>query len=94
MILPDPSESSIEETANASETTNKETVTSVSDTTDAETVPSTSDTTEETTEEIPEDLEEIVNKFPTSYKNKIGKCTFDIDKLDCPGQGFRRAPGG
>ena len=84
MILPDPSESSIEETANASETTNKETVTSVSDTTDAETVPSTSDTTEETTEEIPEDLEEIVNKFPTSYKNKIGKCTFDIDKLDCP----------
>ena len=84
MILPDPSESSIEETANASETTNKETVTSVSDTTDAETVPSTSDTTEETTEEIPEDLEEIVNKFPTSYKNTIGKCTFDIDKLDCP----------
>lgn len=84
MILPDPSESSIEETANTSETTNKETVTSVSDTTDAETVPSTSDTTEETTEEIPEDLEEIVNKFPTSYKNKIGKCTFDIDKLDCP----------
>ena len=84
MILPDPSESSIEETANASETTNKETVTSVSDTTDAETVPSTSDTTEETTEEIPEDLEEIVNKFPTSYKNKIGKCTFDIEKLDCP----------
>ena len=84
MILPDPSESSIEETANTSETTNKETVTSVSDTTDAETAPSTSDTTEETTEEIPEDLEEIVNKFPTSYKNKIGKCTFDIDKLDCP----------
>ena len=84
MILPDPSESSIEETANTSETTNKETVTSVSDTTDAETVPSTSDTTEETTEEIPEDLEEIVNKFPTSYKNTIGKCTFDIDKLDCP----------
>lgn len=84
LILPDPSESSIEETANTSETTNKETVTSVSDTTDAETVPSTSDTTEETTEEIPEDLEEIVNKFPTSYKNKIGKCTFDIDKLDCP----------
>ena len=80
LILPDPSESSIEETANTSETTNKETVTSVSDTTDAETVPSTSDTTEETTE----DLEEIVNKFPTSYKNKIGKCTFDIDKLDCP----------
>ena len=84
MILPDPSESSIEETANTSETTNKETVTSVSDTTDAETVPSTSDTTEETTEEIPEDLEEIVNKFPASYKNKIGKCTFDIEKLDCP----------
>ena len=84
MILPDPSESSIEETANTSETTNKETVTSVSDTTDAETAPSTSDTTEETTEEIPEDLEEIVNKFPTSYKNKIGKCTFDIEKLDCP----------
>ena len=84
LILPDPSESSIEETANTSETTNKETVTSVSDTTDAETVPSTSDTTEETTEEIPEDLEEIVNKFPTSYKNTIGKCTFDIDKLDCP----------
>ncbi len=72
MILPDPSESSIEETANASETIN------------AETAPSVSDTTEATTEEIPEDLEEIVNTFPASYKNKIGKCTFDIDKLDCP----------
>ena len=72
MILPDPSESSIEETANASETIN------------AETTPSVSDTTEATTEEIPEDLEEIVNTFPASYKNKIGKCTFDIEKLDCP----------
>ena len=84
LILPDPSESSIEETANASETINAENVPSVSYNTDAETVPSVSDTTEETTEEIPEDLEEIVNKFPTSYKNTIGKCTFDIDKLDCP----------
>ena len=84
MILPDPSESSIEETANASETINAETAPSVSYNTDAENAPSVSDTTEETTEEIPEDLEEIVNTFPASYKNKIGKCTFDIEKLDCP----------
>ena len=84
MILPDPSESSIEETANASETINAETAPSVSYNTDAETAPSVSDTTEATTEEIPEDLEEIVNTFPASYKNKIGKCTFDIEKLDCP----------
>ena len=84
MILPDPSESSIEETANASETINAETAPSVSYNTDAENAPSVSDTTEATTEEIPEDLEEIVNTFPASYKNKIGKCTFDIEKLDCP----------
>ena len=84
MILPDPSESSIEETANASETINAETAPSVSYNNDAENAPSVSDTTEATTEEIPEDLEEIVNTFPASYKNKIGKCTFDIEKLDCP----------
>ena len=84
MILPDPSESSIEETANASETINAETAPSVSYNTDADNAPSVSDTTEATTEEIPEDLEEIVNTFPASYKNKIGKCTFDIEKLDCP----------
>lgn len=84
LILPDPSESSIEETANASETINAETAPSVSYNTDAENAPSVSDTTEATTEEIPEDLEEIVNTFPASYKNKIGKCTFDIEKLDCP----------
>ena len=84
MIIPDPSESSIEDAANISETTTEETAPAVSDTTDAGIVPSASDTAEAATEEVPEDMEEIVNTFPASYKNKIGKCTFDIDKLDCP----------
>ena len=72
MIMPDPSENKIADITNATSAT------------DSETVSSGSETTASATEEVMEDQEEIVNTFPASYKNTIGNCTFDIDKLDCP----------
>lgn len=72
MIMPDPLESSIADITNATSST------------DSETVSSGSETTASATEEVVEDQEEIVNTFPASYKNTIGNCSFDIDKLDCP----------
>ena len=76
MIMPDPSESDIAEL-----TAIPTTVTTAEDN-----IPSSSETatTATTTEEMVGDQEEIVNTFPASYKNTIGNCTFDIEKLDCP----------
>ena len=64
-----------------SETEESTEITSDTTTVSEETTEATENTTP-TTEE--EDQEEIVNTFPQSYKKKIGNCTFDISKLDCP----------
>ena len=64
-----------------SETEESTEITSDTTTVSEETTEATENTTP-TTEE--EDVEEIVNTFPQSYKKKIGNCTFDISKLDCP----------
>ena len=71
MIVPEPSGSDI-----ASITTVKENAASGTE--------ASADTENSSTEEVIEDQKEIVNTFPASYKNTIGNCTFDIDKLECP----------
>ena len=71
------SEPIVSETEETSVTTSN----TVSDTTSEATSEATENTTPSTEEE---DVEEIVNTFPQSYKKKIGNCTFDISKLDCP----------
>ena len=81
MIVPEPSESDIANLANTEESTP---VVSETEATTSGMSDVTENTTTETTEEELEDQEEIVNTFPASYKNTIGKCTFDIDKLECP----------
>ncbi len=72
MILPEASESEVTELTGAFSSASE----SVSFAPDA--------TADSTSEEAPEDAEEIINKFPSSYSKAIGNIGFDIEKLDCP----------
>ena len=72
MILPEASESEVPELTGAFSSASE----SVSSAPDA--------TAASTSEEAPEDAEEIINKFPSSYSKAIGNIGFDIEKLDCP----------
>lgn len=72
MILPEASESEVPELTGDFSSVSE----SVSSAPDA--------TAASTSEEVPEDAEEIINKFPTSYSKEIGNIGFDIEKLNCP----------